>query len=106
MTSDFNTVMEYDGAADFYIADYGAYEAAYRDPYYVRVIEPDERNFVDKSETHVVKAQSTIGYNRSMILGGKANVEVGPQMRLWEEWEGRGKEEAEGGEEVKGGRKQ
>ena len=40
----------------------------------IDVIEPDERNFVDETSTVVVKAQSTLAYNKSMVKEGKAMV--------------------------------
>ncbi|RDW65239.1 hypothetical protein BP5796_09931 [Coleophoma crateriformis] len=72
--------LDYDGGADFYVADYASYEAAFRDPYYINVIEPDERRFVDKGSqsgavgTRIVGAVSTVGFEKVIIEGGKAMV--------------------------------
>jgi hypothetical protein len=46
-----NSVLDYDGGVDWYASSYEVYENAFKDPYYVNVIEPDEHNFVDKGES-------------------------------------------------------
>lgn len=70
-------MLDYDGGVDFYVADYANYEAAFRDPYYVDVIEPDERRFVHKGsdvagEGRIVGAVGTVGLEAVIIEGGKA----------------------------------
>jgi len=80
----FATSIEFDSAADWYIESYEAYLAAYMDPYYINVIEPDEKNFVDKGQLDgpdsgkktIVRAISTLGVCRSMIKDGKPSVAV------------------------------
>ena len=84
MDPNFNTSIDFDAAAIWYIESYDRYLAAYQDPYYLTVIEPDERNFVDKGQLSgqepgkktVVRAMSTLGVPRSMIKDGKASVDV------------------------------
>lgn len=51
--------------------------AAFKDPYYINVIEIDERNFVDKGaagSTAIVGAVGTLGFCKDVILGGKSMV--------------------------------
>jgi hypothetical protein len=84
MDEAFAAPIEYDAAADWYIESYEKYLAAYADPYYINVIEPDENNFVNKGQLDgtirgtktVVRAITTLGVYRSMIQDGKASVEV------------------------------
>jgi hypothetical protein len=86
----FASSIEFDSAADWYIHSYEAYLAAYADPYYVEVIEPDEKNFVDKGQLDgpdggkktVVRAVSTLGVCRSMIKDGKPVVAV--KEEIWD----------------------
>jgi hypothetical protein len=85
----FATSIAFDSAADWYVESYEAYLAAYADPYYVEVIEPDEHNFVDKGQLDsaesvtktVVRAVSTLGVCRSMIKDGKPSVEI--KEEIW-----------------------
>lgn len=70
-------VLDYDSGVDWYVRDYAVYEKAYEDPYYLEVIEPDERNFVDKSGSSnggLAGAVSTLGICRDIIRHGKSMV--------------------------------
>lgn len=89
----FSEAIEYDAAADWYVEDYESYMAAYKDPYYISIIEPDEQKFVDKAQVGgpgsegkktVITAMSTLGYCRSMIKDGKPAVEV--KDEIWEKF--------------------
>jgi hypothetical protein len=40
-------ILEYDGAAEFWVRDLETLENMYSDPEYVEVIQPDEANFID-----------------------------------------------------------
>ncbi|KAL1891025.1 hypothetical protein Sste5346_007847 [Sporothrix stenoceras] len=84
----FASGIEFDAAADFYVKSYDDYLAAYKDPYYLAVIEPDEHNFVDKSrpegQTTVVRAMSTLGQCRYMIRDGQPVVDVSDE--IWARW--------------------
>lgn len=89
----FSEAIEYDAAADWYVESYESYQAAYKDPYYIDIIEPDEQNFVDKGQVAkpgnegkktVITAMSTLGYCRSMIKDGKPAVEV--KDEIWEKF--------------------
>lgn len=98
MDPTFSAAIPFNAAADFYIDSYERFLTAFSDPYYIEVIEPDERNFVDKGQLDkdqsdeggeglagkktVVRAMSTLGYCRSMIRDGKAAVEV--EDRVWD----------------------
>jgi hypothetical protein len=71
-----NGALDFDGGVDWYVLDYEKYEAAYNDPYYINVIEPDEHNFVDKGDekTGIVGAVSSLGVCRNIVLDGKSMV--------------------------------
>ena len=71
-----NETLDFDGGVDWYVLDYKKYEAAYQDPYYINVIEPDEHNFVDKGtrKTGIASAISTLGVCRNIVLDGKSLV--------------------------------
>ena len=90
---DFNNVLDFDAAADFYIASYKAYTDAYKDPYYINVIEPDENKFVDKGQGSEakqihVRAVCAIGVCRSIIKDGKAMVDVSRDVNdVWQQYE-------------------
>lgn len=43
-----NLAEEYDGAAVIEVPSFEVFAAAFKDPYYINTIEPDERRFIDK----------------------------------------------------------
>jgi hypothetical protein len=91
MSSEFSAGLDFDAAADWYILSHERYVAAYADPYYINVIEPDEHNFVDKSPAAVgkktlIRAVTTLGYCKDMIKDGKAVREINDDIRR--KWEG------------------
>jgi hypothetical protein len=70
-------ILHYDSGVDWYVRGYAAYERAYEDPYYLKVIEPDEWNFVDKSggkASGIASAVSTLGVCRDIVRDGKSMV--------------------------------
>lgn len=82
----FSAGLDFHAAADWYVESWEGYVAAYNDPYYRQVIEPDEDNFVDKGQTgdkvEMVRAVTTLGYCRYMIRDGKPSAEVSDS--IWE----------------------
>jgi hypothetical protein len=88
----FSAGVNFDAAAVWHVKSYDAYVAAYKDPYYIDVIEPDEQNFVDKGQMDgknpgkvtVVRAMSTIGVYRYIIKDGKPAVDVSDD--IWEKF--------------------
>ena len=58
--------LSYDGMGDFWVKKYGNFEAAFLDPYYQRVIQPDEKNLIDMESIAV-----TIGVEYVVIEGGE-----------------------------------
>lgn len=75
MHPEFRGSLDFDAAADWYFEDHKAYLAAYEDPYYKEVINPDESNFIDKeSKTTVAQSFSTMGVNKHIIRDGKPAV--------------------------------
>lgn len=82
MTPEWRNGISYDGAALMDVVSYEAYVQAYSDPYYINVIEPDERNFVAKDfhgKRQVLKAMSTLGVCKPMVERGKAQIEYKPR---------------------------
>lgn len=70
-----NGTLDYDGGVDWYVKSYEGFEASFKDPYYLNVIEPDEWNFVDKGEgKEIVGAVRTVGISRDIIRDGKSCV--------------------------------
>ncbi|KAF9875571.1 hypothetical protein CkaCkLH20_06952 [Colletotrichum karsti] len=47
-SSDANKLEEFDGCAVFELPSFDVFAAAFKDEYYLQVIEPDEKNFIDK----------------------------------------------------------
>lgn len=44
-------LVEFDGIAMFLVPSLDSFRAAVEDPYYLKVVEPDEHNLMDKSAT-------------------------------------------------------
>jgi hypothetical protein len=92
MDSNFSTSIDYDAAVDWYTESYEAYTAAFSDPYYVKFIEPDEHNFIDKGQLDesntgkktVVRAVGTLGICRNMIKDGRPCIEVSNE--IWQKF--------------------
>jgi hypothetical protein len=60
--------------------------AAFSDPYYINVIEIDERRFLDKTKS--VSPTSTMGLTKTVIQGGDIKVDVGQDVMVeWKKWE-------------------
>ncbi|KAF2107075.1 EthD domain-containing protein [Lophiotrema nucula] len=58
--------LSYDGMGDFWVRKYEDFEAAFLDPYYQRVIQPDEKNLIDMDSIAV-----TMGVEYVVIEGGE-----------------------------------
>jgi hypothetical protein len=58
--------MAYDGMGDFWVKKYEDFEAAFLDPYYQKVIQPDEKNLTDMDSISV-----TIGVEYIIIEDGQ-----------------------------------
>jgi hypothetical protein len=89
MLPEFRGNFDFDAAADWYFEDYSAYLAAYDDPYYKDIINPDENKFIDKhSKTTTLQTFSTMGYNKPIIRDGKPAVHIADDiMKRWEEYQ-------------------
>ncbi|KAF2736299.1 hypothetical protein EJ04DRAFT_575442 [Polyplosphaeria fusca] len=85
------TPVEFDGIAMFLVPSLKQFTDAFKDPYYVNVIEPDEREMLDKEAPGSGVIASFQGRVAGMVEGGRnANAVHGGRFRgLWEEWEGR-----------------
>ncbi|OBT50875.1 hypothetical protein VE04_08484 [Pseudogymnoascus sp. 24MN13] len=82
MASEWRGDINYNGAALFDVVSYEAFVKAFEDPYYINVIEPDEHNFVAKDVTgknQVLKAMSTMGVCKTIVSGGKPQIEYEPK---------------------------
>jgi hypothetical protein len=60
------TPLAYDGMGDFWVKKYEDFEAAFLDPHYLKVIQPDEKNLIDMDTISV-----TIGAEYVVIDDGK-----------------------------------
>ena len=58
--------LSYDGMGDFWVRKYEDFEAAFLDPHYQAVIQPDEKNLIDMDSIAV-----TIGVEYIVIEEGK-----------------------------------
>lgn len=76
---------EYDGASDCKADSLGAILAAFSDPYYVNVVEPDERKFIDKASKVVFT--SIIGTSRQVIHKGMPLLDISHGMEVWRQWQ-------------------
>jgi hypothetical protein len=62
--------LSYDGMADFYVKKYEDFEAAFLDPYYLEIIQPDEKILIDMDTIAV-----TIGVDYIVIADNKTVTE-------------------------------
>jgi hypothetical protein len=92
MNPEFQGNLAFDAAADWYFEDYEAYLAAYDDPYYQEVINPDEDNFIDKtSKAMAFQSFSTMGVNKHIIQGGRPLILIPEDIRKrFDEYQTRG----------------
>lgn len=86
------TPIQFDGIAMFLISSLEKFVAAFKDPYYINVIEPDERELIDKDGVGKGVVASFSGTMLPIIDMGKSFIgEKGEKERkIWEEWERRG----------------
>ncbi|KAF2033072.1 hypothetical protein EK21DRAFT_86512 [Setomelanomma holmii] len=87
------TAIEFDGIAMFLVPSLKQFTEAFRDPYYVAVIEPDEREFLDKEGPGIGVIASFQGKMVDMVCQGKSTAEgngkSGEYRKLFEEFENR-----------------
>lgn len=81
--------VEFDGIGMFVISSLKQFADAFKDPYYLNVIEPDERVMLDKEGPGGGLIATYSGKMIDMVLGGKSMVgDKGKESReVWEEWE-------------------
>jgi len=77
---------EYDGVALFEIKDIVTFAVGFSDQYYINVISVDEDRFLDKG----VNLMRVVGAGTQILRAGKAVVDVGDNLGIWQEWEQRG----------------
>lgn len=65
-------LLDYDGAAEFWVPSLETFLTMGADPEYVNVIQPDEANFIDLTSLKVV-----VGADWVVVEGGKKVVEHG-----------------------------
>jgi len=73
---------EYDGFAQFDVADMEAFGKAFADPYWVEVIEADQKNFLDPD----AKIIRTMGPLKQIVADRKAIVGVTKESEMLEEY--------------------
>ncbi|KAH7138516.1 hypothetical protein B0J11DRAFT_514608 [Dendryphion nanum] len=81
--------VEFDGIAMFTVPSLETFKAAFKDPYYINVIEPDERIILDKDGPGSGVIASFQGPMLDMVNAAKSTVgEKGQDYRdLFNEWE-------------------
>ena len=75
--------LEFDGVVELLVENFEKYAAAAADPYYVHVIEPDERKFIDKS----IPFTLTMGIEKPIIMEGKPVIDVSKEAEALRKWE-------------------
>ncbi|KAF4989381.1 hypothetical protein FGRMN_9150 [Fusarium graminum] len=61
-------ILEFDGAAEFWVQNLEAFQAMSTDPHYVNVIQPDEANFIDpKSMSFIVGVDYIFVENQNAV---------------------------------------
>ncbi|KAF2462820.1 NAD(P)-binding protein [Lindgomyces ingoldianus] len=63
--------LAFDGMGDFWVKKYEDFEAAFLDPYYLEVIQPDEKNLIDMESIQV-----TIGVERVVIEAFDMSIDI------------------------------
>ncbi|KAF2017823.1 hypothetical protein BU24DRAFT_420878 [Aaosphaeria arxii CBS 175.79] len=81
--------VEFDGIAMFTVPTLEQFTDAFKDPYYVNVIEPDERAFLDKDGPGSGVIASFRGRMLDMVNGGQSAVgsSGGKYRDDFDEWE-------------------
>jgi hypothetical protein len=89
-----STPIEFDGIAMLTVPSLERFTDSYKDPYYVAVIEPDERRFIDKAGPGAGVVVSFQGRLIDMVHGGKGTLgEKHAEYReAFEEFEKKGKD--------------
>jgi hypothetical protein len=81
---------DFDGMASMTFKSFEGFKAAFEDPYYIHVIEIDERRFLDKSKS--VLPSSTMGLTKNIIMGAEIQIGIVEEvMKEWKDWEEKGK---------------
>lgn len=62
------------------------FKAAFLDPYYVNVINPDEKNFLDMDSTEPIGARM-YGASKPVVANGKPAVDCEKELEVWKQWE-------------------
>ncbi|KAF2246818.1 hypothetical protein BU26DRAFT_567159 [Trematosphaeria pertusa] len=86
--------VKFDGIAMFLVPSLQQFTDAFRDPYYVNVIEPDERELIDKDGPGSGVVASYQGRMLDMVHRGQSTIgNKGKKYHeVWEEWENKAKD--------------
>ncbi|KAJ5131091.1 uncharacterized protein N7515_007130 [Penicillium bovifimosum] len=79
------STVDFDGAVIWEFPSLDTFLSAFSHPYYVNVIAPDEKNFLEKTLNET--ATVTMGYLRPIVSEGESTVECDDQLALFEQWE-------------------
>jgi hypothetical protein len=87
------TPIDFDGIAMFLVPSLKKFTDAFQDPYYIEIIEPDEREFLDKAGPGSGVVASFQGKMIDMVHHGKSTAQKGGRgeeyRKLFEAFEGR-----------------
>lgn len=70
------TPIEFDGIAMFLVPSLKQFTDAFKDPYYIEIIEPDEREFLDKAGPGSGVVASFQGMMIDIVHEGKSTMET------------------------------
>ncbi|KAM0336679.1 hypothetical protein ACHAPQ_003912 [Fusarium lateritium] len=80
-------ILNYDGAADFTVSSIKEFLSAYQDPYYQKVIRPDEESlFVHSGDAMVIRG--SLGWTSDIIKNAEASIDTTVGCQKWLEVNG------------------
>ncbi|KAL4728726.1 hypothetical protein ACLX1H_003125 [Fusarium chlamydosporum] len=80
-------MLNYDGAADFTVSSIEEFLSAYRDPYYQKVIKPDEESlFLHSGDAMVVRG--SLGWTTDIVKDAEVSVDATAGCQKWLEVNG------------------
>lgn len=80
-------MLNYDGAADFTVSSIEEFLSAYKDPYYEKVIRPDEESlFVHSGNAMVIRG--SLGWTRDIVKDAEPSIDTSAGCQKWLEVNG------------------
>ncbi|KAH6952070.1 EthD domain-containing protein [Fusarium avenaceum] len=80
-------LLNYDGAADFTVSSIEEFLSAYKDPYYEKVIRPDEESlFVHSGDAMVIRG--SLGWTKDIVKDAEPSIDTTAGCQKWLEVNG------------------